>query len=70
MGGLKEASAKELMAKHPTDLIIMPLKACSRKTTGGGAAEETEGIRRVSPSSRRPAAGRTRYLILENKTWL
>ncbi|KGO33451.1 MAG: 50S ribosomal protein L13 [Desulfoprunum sp.] len=37
MGGLKEASAKELMAKHPTDLIIHAVKGMLPKNKLGAA---------------------------------
>ena len=37
MGGLKEASAKELMAKHPTDLLIFAVKGMLPKNKLGAA---------------------------------
>ena len=37
MGGLKEASAKELMAKHPTDLLIHAVKGMLPKNKLGAA---------------------------------
>ncbi len=37
MGGLKEASAKELMAKHPTDLLIYAVKGMLPKNKMGAA---------------------------------
>jgi large subunit ribosomal protein L13 len=37
MGGLKEASAKELLAKHPTDLVIKAVKGMLPKNKLGRA---------------------------------
>ena len=37
MGGLKEASAKDLMAKHPTDLLIHAVKGMLPKNKLGAA---------------------------------
>ncbi|MBB5349496.1 50S ribosomal protein L13 [Desulfoprunum benzoelyticum] len=37
MGGLKETSAKELMAKHPTDLLIHAVKGMLPKNKLGAA---------------------------------
>ena len=37
MGGLKETSAKELMAKHPTDLLIFAVKGMLPKNKLGAA---------------------------------
>ncbi len=37
MGGLKEASAKELMAKHPTDLVMFAVKGMLPKNKLGAA---------------------------------
>jgi large subunit ribosomal protein L13 len=37
MGGLKEASAKELMAKHPTDLLTFAVKGMLPKNKMGAA---------------------------------
>ncbi|MDP3479141.1 MAG: 50S ribosomal protein L13 [Desulfoprunum sp.] len=37
MGGLKEATAKELMAKHPTDLVMFAVKGMLPKNKLGAA---------------------------------
>ena len=37
MGGLKEASAKELMVKHPTDLVMFAVKGMLPKNKLGAA---------------------------------
>ena len=37
MGGLKEASAKDLMAKHPTDLVMFAVKGMLPKNKLGAA---------------------------------
>jgi large subunit ribosomal protein L13 len=37
MGGLKESSAKDLMAKHPTDLLIHAVKGMLPKNKLGAA---------------------------------
>ena len=67
MGGIKETSAKELLEKHPTDLLIKAVKGMlPRNKTWSCSIEKAEGICRKKSSPCSTTTCRIRYLILEN----